>query len=214
VLAAFPSAFGDKALLAGNPVRADIAAVEEPASRFAGRSGPLRVLVVGGSLGAQALNEIVPQALAALPADTRPQVVHQAGEKHLAELEQNYCRAGVQAETRAFIDDMAASYAWADLVICRAGALTIAELAAAGVPSVLVPFPHAVDDHQTHNARYLSEHGAAILLPQQELTAQKLSTLLSGFTRETLLAMAQRARAMGKPQATATVASVCRGVAL
>jgi UDP-N-acetylglucosamine--N-acetylmuramyl-(pentapeptide) pyrophosphoryl-undecaprenol N-acetylglucosamine transferase len=160
------------------------------------------------------LNEIVPQALAALPADTRPQVVHQAGEKHLAELEQNYCRAGVQAETRAFIDDMAASYAWADLVICRAGALTIAELAAAGVPSVLVPFPHAVDDHQTHNARYLSEHGAAILLPQQELTAQKLSALLSGFTRETLLAMAQRARAMGKPQATATVASVCRGVAL
>jgi len=214
VLAAFPSAFGDKALLAGNPVRVDIAAVEEPASRFSGRTGPLHLLVVGGSLGAQALNEIVPQALAALPADIRPQVVHQAGEKHIAELEQNYQRAAVRAEARAFINDMAAMYAWADLVICRAGALTIAELAAAGVPSVLVPFPHAVDDHQTHNARYLSEHGAAILLPQQELTAQKLSALLGGFTRETLLAMAQRARAMGKPQATATVASVCRGVAL
>jgi len=213
VLAAFPSAFGDKAQLVGNPVRADIAAVAEPTARFAGRSGPLRLLVVGGSLGAQALNETVPQALALLPQASRPEVVHQAGEKHIAELEKNYRKAGVRAETRAFIGDMAAMYAWADLVICRAGALTIAELAAAGVASVLVPFPHAVDDHQTHNARYLSDHGAAVLLPQAELTAPKLAQLVDGHTRATLLAMAQQARALGKPQATATVANVCMELA-
>jgi UDP-N-acetylglucosamine--N-acetylmuramyl-(pentapeptide) pyrophosphoryl-undecaprenol N-acetylglucosamine transferase len=213
VLAAFPSAFGDRALLLGNPVRAEIAALADPGSRFSGRSGPLRLLVVGGSLGAQALNEVVPQALALLPEGARPDVIHQAGEKHLAELEQNYRKAGVRAETRAFIDDMAASYAWADLVICRAGALTIAELAAAGVASVLVPFPHAVDDHQTHNARYLSQQGAAILLPQRELVAQGLSALLGGFTREVLLEMARQARVLGKPQATAAVAGVCRELA-
>ena len=210
VLAAFPAAFGDRAMLAGNPVRAGIAAVAEPERRFSGRGGALRLLVVGGSLGAQVLNEIVPQALAALPASARPQVVHQAGEKHLAVLQQNYRAAGVMAETPAFIEDMAALYAWADLVICRAGALTIAELAAAGVASVLVPFPHAVDDHQTHNARYLSEHGAALLLPQQEFTVSRLSALLGSFTREGLLVMAQQARALGKPQATAVVAGVCR----
>jgi UDP-N-acetylglucosamine--N-acetylmuramyl-(pentapeptide) pyrophosphoryl-undecaprenol N-acetylglucosamine transferase len=210
VLAAFPSAFGDKAELVGNPVRADIAAVAPPEQRMAGRSGPLRLLVVGGSLGAQALNEQVPQALALLPEEKRPEVIHQAGEKHIAQLEENYRKAGVQGEARAFINDMAATYAWADLVICRAGALTIAELSAAGVASVLVPFPHAVDDHQTHNARYLADNGAAVLMPQQDITPGKLANLIAGYDRETLCAMAQRARALGKPQATAAVAAICK----
>lgn len=210
VLAAFPSAFGKRAMLVGNPVREEISAVAEPAARFAERTGPLRLLVVGGSLGAQALNEIVPQALALLPESARPQVIHQAGEKHIAALETNYRNAGVQAETRAFIDDMAAMYGWADLVVCRAGALTIAELAVAGVASVLVPFPHAVDDHQTHNARYLSENGAALLIQQQDLTAQGLARVIGEMTRTSLLEQAKHARALGKPKATATVAGVCR----
>ena len=210
VLAAFPSAFGDRAMLVGNPVRADIAALPAPEVRLAGRSGPLRLLVVGGSLGAQALNEMVPQALAMLPAEARPQVIHQAGEKHIDTLRENYAKAGVSADLRAFIADMAQTYAWADLVICRAGALTVAELSAAGVASVLVPFPHAVDDHQTHNARYLSDNGASVLLPQHEMTPQGLRQLIAGFSRDVLLAMAQKARALGKPQATAAVAAVCK----
>jgi len=213
VLAAFPSAFGDQAALVGNPVRADIAAVVEPAARFAGRSGPLRVLVVGGSLGAQALNDTVPKALALLPQEARPLVVHQAGEKHIAELEANYREAGVQAETKAFIDNMAAQYGEADLVICRAGALTVAELAAVGVASVLVPFPHAVDDHQTGNARYLADHGAAWLVQQRDLTPEGLAGMLRNATREMLQQMAVRARALGKPEATATVADICGGLA-
>ncbi len=213
VLAAFPSAFGKQAMLAGNPVRADITSIAEPPARFAGRTGALRVLVVGGSLGAQALNETVPQALALLPESVRPQVIHQSGERHLAELETCYRRAGVHAETRAFINDMADMYSWADLVICRAGALTIAELAAAGVASVLVPFPHAVDDHQTHNARYLAENGAAWLIQQKNLSPQGLASLIGDMTREKLLGMAVRARALGKPEATATVAGVCREMA-
>jgi len=210
VLAAFPSAFGDKAELAGNPVRADIAALPTPEQRLAGRIGPLRLLVVGGSLGAQALNEVVPQALAMLPEDARPEVIHQAGEKQIDVLRENYRKAGVESEARAFIADMAATYAWADLVICRAGALTIAELSAAGVASVLVPFPHAVDDHQTWNAHYLSDDGAAVLLPQKDMTPEKLAQMITGFDRESLFAMAQRARALGKPQATATVAAICK----
>jgi len=213
VLAAFPSAFGARSELAGNPVRAEIAGVPAPEQRLAGRIGPIRLLVVGGSLGAQALNEMVPQALAMLPADVRPEVIHQAGEKHIDALNANYRKAGVKAETCAFIEDMAATYAWADLVICRAGALTIAELSAAGVASVLVPFPHAVDDHQTFNARYLSDNGAAVLLPQNEMTPQILAQKIQGFDRETLFAMAQRARALGKPQATATVANACKEMA-
>ncbi len=213
VLAAFPSAFGARAMLVGNPVRADIAAVTEPSVRFAGRGGPLRVLVVGGSLGAQALNTTVPQALALLPQEQRPQVVHQAGEKHIDELQANYRQAGVEAESRAFIQDMAGMYGWADLVICRAGALTIAELAAAGVASVLVPFPHAVDDHQTWNARYLSEQGAAIQIQQPDLSAAGLAALIGSMTREGLLAMAMKARALGKPDATASVAAICKEVA-
>lgn len=213
VLAAFPSAFGNKAQLVGNPVRGDIVATPAPAERFAGREGKLRLLVVGGSLGAQVLNEVVPQALALLPVEQRPRVIHQAGIKHIDALNANYAQAGVEAETRAFIDDMAGMYTWCDLVICRAGALTIAEVAAAGVASVLVPFPHAVDDHQTGNARYLSEHGAAVLVPQPELTPQKLAQLLTNFTREALLDMATKARALGMPRATQTVAGICEELA-
>ena len=207
-LAGFPDALR-KAQWCGNPVRPEIAGIPAPEARFAGRSGPLNVLVVGGSLGAQALNEIVPQALGLIPEAQRPQVTHQAGAKHIEQLRTHYRTAGVTAETLAFIDDMASHYAGADLVICRAGALTVAELAAAGVASVLVPFPHAVDDHQTHNARFLERAGAAVQVQQRDLTARGLADLLLGFTRERLLDMARRARALARPDATGTVASAC-----
>ncbi|MDD5331047.1 MAG: undecaprenyldiphospho-muramoylpentapeptide beta-N-acetylglucosaminyltransferase [Sulfuricella sp.] len=220
VLVAFPSAFhnaGDKPIgcakpvfdWCGNPVRADIAALAPPEQRLAGRQGRLRLLVVGGSLGAAALNETVPQALALMPEAGRPEVVHQSGAKHLEKLRANYAAAGVAADTRAFIDDMGAMYDWCDVIVCRAGALTLAEITAAGVASVLVPFPYAVDDHQTGNARFLSEHGAAVLLPQAALTAAGLAELLGGFSRGKLLEMAQAARKLAKPEATATVAQVC-----
>ena len=212
VLAAFPGTLA-KACLTGNPVRADIAALPEPAQRYAGRSGPLRLTVIGGSLGAQALNSTVPQALALIPPGARPQVTHQSGERHLAAVEQQYREAGVEATLLPFIDNMAAQYGEADLVICRAGASTIAELAAAGVASVLVPFPHAVDDHQTHNARFLAERGAAVLIPQHELTAQKLAEFLQTINRDGLLEMANKARSVAKPDATQTVAEECMRLA-
>ena len=198
---------------AGNPVRTEIAALPLPAQRYAGRSGPLDVLVVGGSLGARALNEAMPRALALLQLAERPRVTHQSGAKQIDDLRAAYAAAGVEAQLLPFIDDMAARYAAADLVVCRAGALTIAELAAAGVASVLVPFPQAVDDHQTGNARFLSEAGAAILLPQRELTPEKLAALLRELTREKLAAMAEKARALAKPEATRAVAEVCMEVA-
>lgn len=213
VLAAFPTAFGDKATLVGNPVRADIAAVHEPVQRLHGRSGALRLLVVGGSLGAQALNEALPRALSMIAPEARPQVVHQAGTKHIDQLRENYRIAGVQAETRPFIADMAAMYEWCDVVISRSGALTVAELATAGVASVLVPFPFAVDDHQTGNAKYLSDNGAALLIQQSELTPQILAATINGFTREKLLEMSLKARALGKPGATREVAEICKGMA-
>ncbi len=224
VLLGFPKAFqgeNDRPLLCrtlnahwtGNPVRADIAAIDAPATRYAARAGRLRLLVVGGSLGAQALNETVPRALALIEETQRPEVVHQAGLKHIDALRTHYAQAGVQAEVLPFIEDMASRYAWADLVVCRAGALTVAELAAAGVASVLVPFPHAVDDHQTANAKFLSDAGAAVLLPQSELTAQGLAEVLRGFSREQLLEMAQKARALAKPNATEAVAAVCADLA-
>lgn len=213
VLAAFPSAFGDKADLVGNPVRADIAAIARPDQRYFGRTGPLRLLVVGGSLGATALNSVVPQALALMPASHRPRVIHQAGVKHIEQLKENYREVGVEAECRAFIEDMAEMYAWCDLVVCRAGALTIAEISAAGLASVLVPFPHAVDDHQTHNAHYLSENGAAVLIPQSKLTPQRLSDLMMDFSRAALQEMAEKARVLGRPGATLSVANVCKEVA-
>jgi len=192
----------------GNPVRPEIAAIAPPAERFAERSGALRLLVIGGSLGAQALNEIVPQGLARLNADEQPQIVHQAGEKHLEALKANYAAVGVQAHCVSFIEDMAGAYEWADLVICRAGALTIAELAAAGVASILVPFPHAVDDHQTGNARFLVNVGGAFLLPQTELTPDSIA-LIRNYSRSQLLEMAEKARSLAKPDATEEVANLC-----
>jgi UDP-N-acetylglucosamine--N-acetylmuramyl-(pentapeptide) pyrophosphoryl-undecaprenol N-acetylglucosamine transferase len=207
VLTGFPDVM-DKGAWAGNPVRSEIAHLPPPTERYAGRNGPLRILVVGGSLGAAALNEAVPKALALIPESERPEVVHQAGEKHLPMLQSHYASSGVKANCVAFITDMAGAYAWADLVICRAGALTIAELAAAGVASLLVPFPHAVDDHQTSNARFLANAGAAMLLPQSELTPQRLAEIRS-LSRGQLREMAEKARALARPDATATVAKVC-----
>ena len=214
VLVGFPGAFGKtKSEWTGNPVRADIAGLAPPEERFAGRSGRLRVLVLGGSQGAKALNDVVPQGLALLANDARPEVIHQAGAANLDAVRANYANAGVTASVMAFIDSMAASYAAADLMICRAGASTIAELAAAGVPAVLVPFPHAVDDHQTHNARFLSERGAALLVAQSELTPERVAGLLASLTREKLVAMARNARAAAKPDATQTVAEACMRLA-
>ena len=211
-MVAFPDAL-KKAEWTGNPVRADIAAIAAPAQRYAGRSGPLRLLVVGGSLGAQALNEAVPKALALLSEDARPSVLHQAGEKNLAALKSNYQSSGVRGDLVAFIEDMARSYADADLVICRAGAMTVAELAAGGMASVLVPFPLAVDDHQSANARFLADRGAAILLQQEKLNPQSLANLIRTLDREALLAMAKKARALGKPDAAKIVADRCVALA-
>ncbi|THF61896.1 undecaprenyldiphospho-muramoylpentapeptide beta-N-acetylglucosaminyltransferase [Pseudothauera nasutitermitis] len=212
VLSGFPGVL-KKARWVGNPVRAEIAAVPPPAERFAGRTGALRVLVVGGSLGAAVLNTTVPQALAKLPAEQRPRVTHQAGEKQIDALRAAYAAAGVEGELLPFIDDMAARYAEADLVICRAGALTVAELAAVGAASLLVPFPYAVDDHQTSNARFLAERDAAFLLPQGELDADRLAGILAGLERARLLDMASRARALAKPVAALDVAAECERLA-
>ena len=194
----------------GNPVRPEIAALPVPEQRLAGRTGPLRLLVVGGSLGAQALNTLIPQALAQLSGEQRPQVRHQSGAKHLDVLKANYAAAGVEAECLAFITDMAAAYAWADVVICRAGALTVAEVAAAGAAALFVPFPFAVDDHQTANARFLSDSDAAWLIPQSALSAEGLAQWLAGLNRSELLARASKARALAKPEATARVAAICK----
>ena len=208
VLSGFPDVLKDGEWC-GNPVRSDIAALSDPQARYAARTGKLNVLVVGGSLGAKALNEALPEALAMLKESERPNVLHQTGKKHLEIVQQLYKQAGVNADIRPFLDDMANQYAWADVLICRAGALTIAELAAAGVASVLIPLPLAVDDHQTHNARFLSEHGAGILLPQKEMNAERLAGLLREMTREKLSMMAQAARRLAKPDATRQVAQVC-----
>ena len=211
VVCGFPDAL-PKSQWAGNPVRADIAALPAPAERFEERGdSPLRLLVLGGSLGAAAINEIVPKGLSLISEAERPVVVHQAGEKHLATLEANYAAAGVRANCVAFIEDMAGAYAWADLVLCRAGALTVAELAAAGVASILVPFPHAVDDHQTANAKFLADAGGAFLLPQHEMTPESVS-LIRNYTRSQLLQMAERARELARPEAAETVARVCEEV--
>jgi UDP-N-acetylglucosamine--N-acetylmuramyl-(pentapeptide) pyrophosphoryl-undecaprenol N-acetylglucosamine transferase len=212
VLCAFPGAL-KRATLTGNPVRLEIAAIAIPESRYAERSGPLRVLVVGGSLGAKALNDVVPRALALLTGD-RPLLTHQSGAQHAESLRQAYAAAGVTAKTPAFIEDMAAAYAEADLVVCRAGATTVAEIAAAGVASILVPYPHAVDDHQTANARFLADAGAAVLVPQSELSAERLATLLAGFDRVRLRDMAGRARSLARPGAASAVAMACAELAL
>jgi UDP-N-acetylglucosamine--N-acetylmuramyl-(pentapeptide) pyrophosphoryl-undecaprenol N-acetylglucosamine transferase len=208
VMEAFPGTL-KAARWTGNPVRAEIAGVAAPTARYAGRDGPLRLLVVGGSLGAQALNEAVPKALALLAGAERPQVVHQSGAKNLEALRGAYAAAGVEGELVAFIDDMAARYAQADLVICRAGALTISELSAAGLASLLVPFPFAVDDHQTANAKFLADSGAAMLVRQAEMNPAQLAALLRTLDRGKLLAMAEKARALGKSEATRLVAQAC-----
>lgn len=215
VLTGFDGALGRHALFVGNPVREAIAALPGPEQRYRGREGALRLLVLGGSLGARALNETVPAALATLAAEARPRVRHQAGSRTLELAREHYARHGVEADVSAFIDDMAEAYAWADLVICRAGALTVAELAAAGVPAVLVPFPHAVDDHQTTNARHLVDAGAARLIQESALSPAALGELLAELLagRPALLDMARQASALGRPEAAARVADICLEVA-
>ena len=214
VLAGFDGALSG-ATWVGNPVRAAIAALPVPAARFAQRTGAACLLVLGGSLGARALNLAIPRALAALPPEQRPQVVHQCGARGLEEARDAYAVAGVQAHIVPFIDDMAGAYAWADLAVCRAGALTVAELTAAGLGALLVPFPHAVDDHQTRNGQALVDAGAAELIQEATLDidtlARRLQTLLADRPR--LLAMAAAARDLAKPDATDTIASVCLEVA-
>ncbi|TJZ77425.1 undecaprenyldiphospho-muramoylpentapeptide beta-N-acetylglucosaminyltransferase [Chitiniphilus eburneus] len=211
VLSGFPDAFGADyprpVQWTGNPIRAEIAALPDPDTRYAGREGPLRVLVVGGSLGAQALNDIVPQALARLPEAQRPLVIHQAGAKQIDALKANYAAAGVLGDCRAFIDDMAGAYRDADLVICRAGAVTVAELAAAGAPSVLVPYPYHKDQQQLRNARFIADAGGALLLEQKDLTPDTLANALAGLDRAELARMGRAARAVAKPEATAQVAA-------
>lgn len=210
VLTGFPGVF-ERGEWVGNPVRADIAALPPPRERLAGRAGPLRVLVLGGSQGARALNAVVPHAVAALQPGERPEIRHQCGARNSDDARAAWAAAGVAVTPVPFIDDMAAAYAWADLVICRAGALTIAELAAAGVASVLVPFPAAVDDHQTTNARFLSDAGAAELVPQHELHSGRLAQAFRAYCedRQRLLEMAEAARALARPRATADVADAC-----
>ncbi|MCP5266365.1 MAG: undecaprenyldiphospho-muramoylpentapeptide beta-N-acetylglucosaminyltransferase [Burkholderiaceae bacterium] len=210
-LVAFPGALPG-ARWTGNPVRADLVALPDPAARYGARSGPLRLLVVGGSLGARVLNEVVPQALALIEPSLRPTVLHQSGRAKLDALRGRYRDLGVDAESREFIDDMASAYAQADLVVCRAGAMTVSELAAAGVASVLVPYPHAVDDHQTTNAAFLCDRGAARLAPEGGLTPDSLAKLLVELDRETLTAMACAAREAARPDACAVVADICESL--
>ncbi len=212
VLEAFPGSFGPavRARTIGNPVRREIASLAPPRERLAGRGGAVRVLVIGGSQGAVRLNTVVPYALARAAA-CRFQVRHQAGERWLEACRQSYADAGVAADVQPFIGEMAAAYAWADLVICRAGALTVSELAAAGIGAVLVPFPAAVDDHQTHNARLLVRQGAAVLMPERELTAERLAAELERLCAERgrLVDMAERARSLARPEATEQLAECC-----
>jgi len=195
-----------KAVVTGNPVRAAIEAIAPPAERYAGRTGPLKLLVVGGSLGARAINDCVPKALALWPVESRPQVVHQTGTANLPAVQAAYRDAGIEGEILPFIDDMAAQLAVADLIVCRAGAVTVSELCAAGLPSVLVPLVVSTTSHQRDNARFMAQHGAAIHVPQEELTAESLHQLLASLDREALLAMAEKARVLARPRAASRVA--------
>jgi len=204
---------GAKGRVSGAPVRAEIAAVAAPAQRYAGRSGPLALLVIGGSLGARVLNERVPQALARLAPPERPRVVHQCGAGNEDQTRAAYANAGVQAEVVAFAGDMAARYAAADVVLCRAGAITVTELCAAGVAAILVPLVAATTDHQRGNAEFLAAHGAAIHLPQSACSAESLAQLLQGLTRQRLQDMAGNARALARPQATAQVVGAIESLA-
>ena len=212
VFTAFPNVF-KKAEWIGNPLRAAFLQQPPPAERFAGRSGKLKLLVVGGSLGARALNDTVPQALALLPEAQRPQVTHQSGEKQIEALRASYAAAGVQAELTPFIDDTAQAFADADVVIARAGASTVTELAAVGAAAIYVPFPHAVDDHQTTNARFVVDAGGGWLMPQNELKAQDLADRLQFMTRRTLLACAEKAYAVRQVEAVNQVVAACEQLA-
>jgi len=214
VLEGFPGSFGAgvKAERVGNPVRPEIADVAPPERRYAGREGKARLLVFGGSQGAARLNAVVPAALAELPESLRPDVLHQTGAQGVDETVAAYKSRGIEADVRAFIDDMAGAYGWADLAVCRSGALTVAELAAAGVPAVLVPFPAAVDDHQTKNARYVVGAGAAVLMPESELTPMSLAARLRELLesgRPRLLQMALAARATAITDADQRLADAC-----
>ena len=193
----------------GNPLRSAFLKQPDPAQRFAGRTGPLKLLIVGGSLGAKALNDIVPQALALLSPAQRPEVVHQSGAKQIVALRANYAAAGVAAQLTPFIDDTAQAFAEADLVICRAGASTVTEIAAVGAAALFVPFPSAVDDHQTVNARFLVDQGAGWLVPQGQLTPTSLAELLQKMDRPMLLAKALAAKKMQKLEATESIVAVC-----
>ena len=208
VFTAFPKVLA-KGDWVGNPLRAEFLRQGEPTERFAGRSGPLRLLVVGGSLGAKALNDTVAQALALIPAETRPTVVHQSGEKQIDALRANYAAAGVDAELTPFIEDTAQAFADADLIVCRSGASTVTEIAAVGAAALFVPFPFAVDDHQTTNARFLVEAGGAWLVQQNELTPAALAAKLAAVTREQLIEMAQKAKQMQKTEAVRAVVAAC-----
>jgi UDP-N-acetylglucosamine--N-acetylmuramyl-(pentapeptide) pyrophosphoryl-undecaprenol N-acetylglucosamine transferase len=195
-----------RAVVTGNPVRAAIEALPEPQARYGSRVGPLRLLVVGGSLGAKVLNDTLPLALARIEPQARPRVVHQTGAAHHAAVVQAYAAAGVEAEVVPFIDDMAARLAECDVVVCRAGAVTVSELCAAGAASVLVPLIVSTTSHQRDNAQHMAQHGAALHLPQSELTPERLAEVLCGLTRDSLLAMATKARALSRPRAAARVA--------
>jgi UDP-N-acetylglucosamine--N-acetylmuramyl-(pentapeptide) pyrophosphoryl-undecaprenol N-acetylglucosamine transferase len=212
VYTAFPDVMA-KAQWIGNPLRSAFLQQPSPDQRFAGRSGPLKVLVVGGSLGAKALNEIVPKALALLPAGERPSVLHQSGAKQIDELRANYAVAGVQAELTPFIDDTATAYAEADLVICRSGASTVTEIAAVGAAALFVPFPSAVDDHQTTNAKFLVDAGGGWLVPQRDLTPEGLAQMVKTLDRGELLRRAQAAKKMQKTEATADIVAACEELA-
>lgn len=213
ILLGFPNAFGahhtKKSSWVGNPLRDSIAQLPSPDERFAGRTGALRLLVVGGSLGAQGLNTRVPAALARMAAESRPQVVHQSGARHVEQLRAAYRDANVDAECVAFIDDMAARYAWADLVVCRGGAITVAELAAVGLGAIVVPLPGAIADEQTANADFLVSAGAGHRIAQRELTPERLATLLESIRRSEALVMANAARKVGRRDAADRVADVC-----
>lgn len=213
VFTAFPGVLGKKAEWVGNPLRPAFTCQPDPASRFAGRAGPLKLLVVGGSLGARALNELVPKALALIPTARRPRVTHQSGARQIDELRANYAAAGVQAELTPFIEDTAQAFADADLIICRAGASTVTEIAAIGAAALFVPFPAAVDDHQTTNARFLVDQGGGWLLQQHELTSEKLSTMLQKTERTMLVSAGLQAKAMQKLEASARLVAACEELA-
>ncbi len=209
VMEAFPASFKRNTQHVGNPVRAEISALDVPAKRLKERRGNIRLFVFGGSLGAARLNEIVPQACARIMSQTIFDIRHQAGPGNFNQARENYTSENVEAQVMEYVDDMAAMYNWADIVVCRAGAMTVSELAAAGVASILVPYPYAVDDHQTFNARYLSDNKAAILIQQKDLSVDRLVDVLQSLDRRKILTMSENARQLGMPESTSLVVDAC-----